>query len=97
MNSHILVHHHKTKQTEGPSGSVGRNLLKDQADKDLVENYKDDDQVETGEVDEVVDDATGGLHAVCGPFKQAASQNVRDGHDEDGQQGEGLDDRHQII
>ena len=73
MNSHILVHHHKTKQTEGPSGSVGRKLLKDQADKDLVENDKDDDEVETGELDEVVDDAIGGLHGVWGPLEQAAS------------------------
>ena len=97
MNSHILVQQDKAKQTKGPGGSVGRTLLEDQADKDLVEDDKDEDEVETGEVDEVVDDATGGLDTVCGPLEQAASQDVRDGHGEDGQQGEGLDDRHQII
>ena len=97
MNSHILVHHHTAKQTEGPGGSVGCTLLKDQADKDLVEDDKDEDEVETGEVDKVVGDATGGLHVVCGPLEQAASQDVRDDHGEDSHQGQGLDKRHQII
>ena len=83
--------------TEGPGGSVGCTLLKDQADKDLVEDDKDEDEVETGEVDKVVGDATGGLYVVCGPLEQTASQDVRDDHGEDSQQGQGLDKRHQII
>ena len=95
MNSHLLVHHHKTKQTEGPRGPVGRELLEDQADEDPVEDDQDDDEVETGEVDEVVDDPTGGL--VGGPLEQAAGHDVGDGHGEDGEQGHGLDERHQLF
>lgn len=96
MNSHLLVHQDKAKQTEGPSGSIGGELLENQADKDLVEDDEDDDQVEAGEVDEVVDNATGGLHAVYGPLEQTASQDVGGGHREDCQQCQDLDKRHQF-
>ena len=40
MNSHVLVCHHKAEQTEGGGGAIGAELVKDQSDKDLVENDK---------------------------------------------------------
>ena len=95
MNSHLLVHHHKAKQTEGWGDSKGVELFKDQSDKDIVENGKNQDEVEAGKVDEGVDDPTG--LDVGGSLEQAASHDVCDSHGEDGQQGRGLSKRQQII